>query len=95
MELTLDNTVDRSVRHRWLLTVVVILHAVIGLPYLFAGLLAPTYGVALLWALWIAGAGLIWQFRDRPGRAIWVPVSAMVAWVAVVTVGDLLLGWTA
>ena len=86
---------DQPSRHRWLLAVTGVLHVIVGFPYLAAGLLAPLPGVAVVWALWLVGAYAIWRLRDRPGRAIWVPIGAAVAWVAVLTFGDLVLGWTA
>lgn len=82
--------------HGWLWAAAVAFHGVVGvIPYLPSGLVAPLWGVVLLWALWLAGAVLIWRLRPTPRLAIWVPLAAIVVWVAVVTFGDLVLGWTA
>lgn len=74
-----------------------LLHAVVGVvPYAGSGLLAPTWGVALLWASWVLllGAWVLLR-RRRPWLAAAVPVVALAWWLAVVTIGDLAAGWTA
>lgn len=74
-----------------------VLHVVVGVvPYAGSGLLAPPWGVALLWGSWalLLAAWLLLR-RRRPWLAAAVPVLALAWWAAVVTFGDLALGWTA
>lgn len=87
---------DEPRRFHWLMAVAVAAHLVVGVfPYAGSGLVAPVYGVAVLWAAWAALAVMLWRLRARPTRAILVPPAALLAWVAVVGLGDALLGWTA
>ncbi|AUX20118.1 hypothetical protein SOCEGT47_005810 [Sorangium cellulosum] len=71
-------------------------HLVVGLAYAFTGLLAPSWAVGLLWALW--GALLAMALlvrRSRPWLAAVTPLIAMAAWLAALALGERLLGWTA
>jgi hypothetical protein len=75
----------------------IVLHVgVFALLYLPAGLLAPLWGVGLLWAIWL-GLGVL-GLRARPRRPLVtaaVPIVAVVAWFAVVFLGGAVLGWSA
>ncbi len=74
----------------------VALHCAVGFLYLLSGLVAPGYGVLLLWALW--GALLVVVLRLRTRRPVWapaVPVAAAVLWQAVLLFGRAVLGWQA
>jgi hypothetical protein len=75
----------------------ILLHVAVGVfPYSASGLLAPWYGIVLLWACW--AALLVAALRLRPRRPLWVPavpVAAIVLWWPVLSLGENLLGWTA
>ena len=67
------------------------------LMYLPAGLVAPAYGVVVLWAAWLllaVGAVMLLRAR-RPGRLVLVAIASALVWFAVVLIGDAVLGWTA
>lgn len=67
-----------------------------GFPYLVSGLIAPHYAVLGLWVLW--GALLVLALQLRRRRPLWtpvVPVAAVLLWVAVMSFGGEVLGWTA
>lgn len=69
-------------------------HLVVGLPYAFTGLLAPSWAVGLLWALWSALLAMAFIVRrSRPWLAAATPLIAIAAWF--VALGERLLGWTA
>jgi hypothetical protein len=70
--------------------------AAIGLLYLASGLLAPAWAVIVLCALWsgMAVLDIVW-FRTRPLLVLAMPFVAWAIWFVALTVGDLLLGWTA
>lgn len=75
----------------------IVLHLLVGaFPYSITGLLVPVEGVVALWVVW---ALLLWLafrlVRRRPVLVPAVPAVALVVWWTVVTLGDLLLGWTA
>lgn len=71
------------------------LHLAVGTFYAAAGLVAPGWAVAVLWAVWLALAAVLWRHRRRPVVALSVPFVAAAVWWAVVTAGDAFLGWTA
>lgn len=80
----------------WLVGAVVALQLATLLPYAASGLLAPPYAVVVLLGLWVALTVLAAVvLRRRGARALFVPLLTAVVWVAVLTAGDLLLGWTA
>lgn len=91
-----DTGAPDHARHGWLWPAAVAFHLAIGVvPYLGSGLVAPPAGVAVLWAIWLAGAVMLWRLRPRARLAIWVPVAALFTWIVVVSFGDFVLGWTA
>lgn len=73
----------------------VVLHLVIGFPYLFSGLLAPLWAVGILVAIWLALAVLLVRTRSNGPRDLWAPVLGAAVWLAVMGAGDNLLGWSA
>jgi hypothetical protein len=78
----------------WFL-VACLVQALVGFFYLFAGLVAPLYGVLIMWAIWIAATVALVRFRDR-GPVTWViPAISAALWFAVIWIGDSFLGWTA
>ena len=85
------------VRHKWAAWVGFFLHLVIGVfPYAASGLLAPLYGIALVYVGWFALLffALKW-WNKTPLRVLLVPVIALVWWFALMTFGEFVLGWTA
>ncbi len=72
------------------------LHVAVGVPYLVSGLVAPLYGVLLLWIVW--GLLLVVLLRVHAGRPAWalvVPFAALATWYAVLHLGGAALGWQA
>ncbi len=70
---------------------------IVTLPYyLAAGLVAPLWAVIVLVAFWVLlfVLGIAW-FRRAPFRVLALPFVAALTWIAVVTLGERLLGWTA
>ena len=75
----------------------VALQLVVLVPFTVAsGLLAPLWAVLLLYGLWLAGALLLVKLaRPRPFATPIVPaVNALLLW-AVISGGEIWLGWTA
>lgn len=74
------------------------LHLAVGVfPYASSGLIAPVAGVLVLYALWflllIAG---IRELRKGRGPIVLVmPLLAVVGWLAIMTLGGAVFGWTA
>lgn len=69
-------------------------HAAVGWLYLASGLVAPGYGVLLLWALWVIL--LVIAIRLLRARPVWTPVIPATAaglWLLVMYLGEVLLGW--
>jgi hypothetical protein len=76
--------------------VAMFLYVPVGVFYFGSGLVMPFWAAAILWVIWIAGLLVLARvYRSRPMWTWVVPVAAMVLWVAVVSLGDWLLGWTA
>jgi hypothetical protein len=70
--------------------------AAIGLLYFFSTLLAPTWAVVVLCALWLGMAVLcVRWFSSRPLVVLAMPVIAYAIWFVALTLGDEFLGWTA
>jgi predicted PurR-regulated permease PerM len=71
-------------------------HLVVGFLYLSSGLVAPLWAVVLLFVIW---AVLAWVgvrlVRRRSSLVLLVPVVAAVVWFGVMTLCDVVLGWTA
>jgi hypothetical protein len=81
--------------------VAVVLHVVVGVfPYAASGLLAPLWGIVLLYGVWLALAVVLVRLlrpgpRRRPMVAPVVPFVALAAWFAVLSLGEALFDWTA
>lgn len=73
----------------------VLLHVIVGVFVFSSGLIAPSWAVVVLVALWLVGASLLWSWRRAPVRALLVPVVMAAIWWAAIMAGDLWLGWTA
>lgn len=65
--------------------------------YFPARLVAPTYGVVLLWAVWVllAAAGVVLLRARRPGKLVLLAIASALLWFAVMGVGDVALDWSA
>lgn len=74
----------------------IVVHVALGVGYAFTGLLAPSWAVALLWAVWLGllVAAVAWR-RTHPWWSAAVPVVAAVFWFVALTIGDVAFGWTA
>jgi hypothetical protein len=74
-----------------------IAHGIVGLIYFVAaGLMAPLYGIIILdigWSLLLLLAIRLWN--RRPRLIILIPVAAFAYWLAIMSLGGALLGWTA
>ncbi len=80
----------------WVAVTTAVLQLAALLPYAASGLVAPTYAVVVLLCLGGALSLLAWFVLQRRGvLALAVPLLTVAVWVAVLTVGDLALGWTA
>jgi hypothetical protein len=65
-------------------------------PYLASGLVAPLWGIAVLYAGWVLGLWLTSRlFLSRSAWALAMPVAAVAFWWVVVTLGESVFGWTA
>lgn len=94
-----DNVMPLAEREpsRWPAWVGFFAHLVLGVfPYAVTGLLAPLYGVALVYVGWfvLLGLALRW-WNKQPMLVLLVPVLAVVWWFALLAFGDFVLGWTA
>jgi len=64
--------------------------------YAVSGLVAPWYGVVLLLAIWVVLFVVATRWwTPHPRRTLLLPLVAIVVWFAVITLGGLLLDWTA
>lgn len=69
---------------------------VAAFPFGASGLLAPLWGIALLFGLW--GMGLVLTvklYRERSPWTLAMPVGAVAVWFAVMWLGESAFGWTA
>ncbi len=65
-------------------------------PYLASGLVAPLWGIAVLYAGWLLGLWLtVSLFRRRSAWALAMPVAAIVFWWVVIAIGESAFDWTA
>ena len=84
-------------RGRWAAWVGFLVHLVVGVfPYAASGLLAPLYGIALVYVGWFALLILALKWwNPKPYWVLLVPVAALAWWFALMSLGGLVLGWTA
>ena len=65
-------------------------------PYLASGLVAPLWGIAVLWVGWLLGLWVaIGLVRRRSAWALAMPVVALAYWWLVITLGETYFDWTA
>jgi hypothetical protein len=72
-----------------------LLHGLVLFPFLASGLVVPGPVVPGLLAVWAGLLALGIRRRSRPGWVLATPFLAIGFLLAVVTFGDLFLGWTA
>ena len=78
---------------RWVSAVLFLL---VGILYLFSGLLAPAAVVPLLWLIWLGHLVLvIRQWKKRLWVVISAPLISYFVWVTAIQLGSVLFGWTA
>ncbi len=73
------------------------LHVAVGFfPYSATGLLMPLPGVAVMYVLWFALFAVAWRWRPRNSWVLLaIPLAAIVVWVAGVSLGEAVFGFTA
>jgi hypothetical protein len=72
----------------------ILLHVAVAWPYLVSGLVAPLYGVLLLWLVWVGYLVLLLRLARRGSPvALIVPPVALLTWSLVLYLGGELLGW--
>lgn len=65
-------------------------------PYLASGLVAPLWGIAVLYAGWLIGLWLtIVLFRHGSAWTLAMPVVALGFWFLVLALGERFFDWTA
>jgi hypothetical protein len=65
-------------------------------PYLASGLVAPLWGIAVLYVGWLLGLwSTISLFRRRSAWALVMPLAALAFWWVVITIGESVFDWTA
>lgn len=69
--------------------------APVALLYAVSGLVVPQPWLTGLWVLGLVIVAYAVRHRRRAWRVLAAPVAAVGAWVVIVTLGDVLLGWTA
>jgi hypothetical protein len=73
-----------------------VVHLAFFFWYAASGLVAPTWAVVVLLAVWVALLCVaVWLLRTRPVLVLLVPLAAALIWFGAVSAGDALLGWTA
>lgn len=73
-----------------------VLHVALLPVFLVAGLVVPPLAVAGLLAVWVALLVVAVKWRNRrPGFVLATPLIALVVLVAVVSLGEALLDWSA
>jgi hypothetical protein len=93
----LTNTPESWPTGRILALVGVVLYVVTGVfPFAASGLVAPLWGIAVLYGGWLIGLWLtVRLYQRRSAWALAIPVVALAFWWLVVTLGESAFGWTA
>ena len=72
-----------------------VLHLLALWPYAISGLVAPGWGVAVLLVVWaLLGVAAVAVHRRWGALSAVVPLVAVVSWFGLLTLGEVLLGWT-
>lgn len=90
-------TGGRSILPLIVIGIAVAMQLAVAVPFTVGmGLLAPLWAIIVAWALWlVAAGGLVVTARRRPLLTPLVPVVNAALLFALVSFGDLVLGWTA
>ena len=65
-------------------------------PYLASGLVAPLWGIVVLYVGWLLGLWVtVSLLRQRSAWALAMPAAALAFWWVVITLGESVFGWTA
>jgi hypothetical protein len=72
-----------------------VLMLAVGFVYAAAGLVVPTPALFGLWVLWFAFVAVQISLRRRLWAVLSIPAIALVALIAIASLGRALLGWTA
>lgn len=72
----------------------VILHTLVGVPYLSSGLVAPAWAAALLILVWLGLMIAIVRLRNS-WTVITVPFIAAGVWMLALAAGEKFLDWSA
>lgn len=90
-------TVEPEPRHKWAAWVGFFLHLLVAVfPFSAAGLVAPLYGIAILYAGWLGFLALaLVRWNKHPLQLLLLPVLDIAWMILLVSAGGLLLGWTA
>lgn len=65
-------------------------------PYLASGLVAPLWGIAVLYVGWLVGLWLtVRLYRRRSAWALVMPLAALAFWWGIITLGESFFDWTA
>ena len=93
----MTNTPESWPTGRILALVGVVLYVVTGVfPFAASGLVAPLWGIAVLYGGWLIGLWLtVRLYQRRSAWALAIPVVALAFWWLVVTLGESAFGWTA
>ena len=81
----------------WWVTAILTVLGMLGalVLYVSSGLLAPLWSIVGLLVLWLVLSIVAVRLHRRHSAwSLLVPVAAVVVWVAVLTAGERLLGWT-
>jgi hypothetical protein len=74
----------------------VALQLLVGIPYLFSGLVVPEPWPWAFWLLWVVLFVITVRLRARrPALTPLVPIASVALWWAAVTAGEYILGWAA
>lgn len=72
------------------------IHALLALPLITLGLVAPRWAVILFYVIWGVLLAVAFQLlRVRPAVVLAIPVAFVAVVFAILFLGDALLGWTA
>lgn len=89
--------IEPEVRGKWASWVGFFLHLLIGIfPFGASGLLAPLYGIAIVYMGWFVALFFILKlWNHKPYLVLLIPVLDIVWWIVVMYGGELIFGWTA
>jgi hypothetical protein len=65
-------------------------------PYGASGLVAPPAGLVVLYAVWALLLLVAWRWHPRnPWAVLIIPLISVGAWLAILSLGEAVLDWTA